>query len=561
VLIVKIVLILPLLMIALINLVFTHRGLRAGNEAWGRRLRGLVTAEIVLTLSVLGAVGVLTSISPARNTLAVRAAAPPPAPTNDLLTMQSSDDLHIHLNIYPGWVGQNTFTVSLLQNDMDGKEVSDASLIRLRFDSLDQDIGTSELRPQNQGDGNYVAAGANLSVPGNWRIRMTVQRPGKYDAVTNFNVNMQLPPPLPPPPLIDPAPVLSERAVAFLLAGVVALAAAGFFIGENRLRLRLSSGAVLLTGGLFIGGCLFLVSGVRAIQAMANTAPLEAPQLSENAPIKLAIQYKGSLPHLLTVNGVLLRPDDSGIWRPMQPGAKVTDLYIDPIGNIWTATDAGMRVYMSGAWQKVDDVPEQRIKPLHGYMLTFGVGKKMARLPSGNYLDLKNLLHLTAPPADEPPSDLVMLGDHSFTMQSDQRLFQTFDGAQTWASLDAPAPVNAIGANLDGNLLVSTPKGMYTWNYDTKSWDAALPLPDGQPVTVMDNSADQLFALAGGRLYRQDGKDWTRIDLPDSQGAYLTSLQFQYPDTFWVLDVAGARLWSSTDGDHWTLTSIVVKSD
>jgi copper transport protein len=75
-LLIKILLILPLLALAGINLVFTHQGLHAGREIWNKRLRGLVGAEITLAAALMLAVGVMTSIAPARSALAARSAIP-----------------------------------------------------------------------------------------------------------------------------------------------------------------------------------------------------------------------------------------------------------------------------------------------------------------------------------------------------------------------------------------------------------------------------------------------------------------------------------------------------
>jgi hypothetical protein len=88
-------------------------------------------------------------------------------------------------------------------------------------------------------------------------------------------------------------------------------------------------------------------------------------------------------------------------------------------------------------------------------------------------------------------------------------------------------------------------------------WSDVLPLPDGQRITSMTNSSDQLFAIAGGQLYRRVETDWEWVNLPDSANANLTSVQFQYPDKFWVLDAAGQRLWWSADGQNWTLVPVV----
>lgn len=81
-----------------------------------------------------------------------------------------------HLEITPGYVGENTFRISLY--DTDGNAVTDASRIRLRFDHTKENLGQSELRPELQPDDSYYAiTGANLSIPG------TCIAPGQYDLI------------------------------------------------------------------------------------------------------------------------------------------------------------------------------------------------------------------------------------------------------------------------------------------------------------------------------------------------------------------------------------------
>ena len=90
-LLIKLVLVLPLLGIAGINLVLTHRGLRAGNSIWETRLRKLVGLEIVLTVVIMALVGIMTAISPARNTLALKDAVPKPVEPIPFVAMQNEE--------------------------------------------------------------------------------------------------------------------------------------------------------------------------------------------------------------------------------------------------------------------------------------------------------------------------------------------------------------------------------------------------------------------------------------------------------------------------------------
>jgi copper transport protein len=271
-LLIKLILFTPLLGIAGVNLWITHRELKSGNQAWIQRLRGLIGAEITLTIAILGAVGAMTAISPSRSTLAVRASTPPPPLPSPIIDTKTVDDLNVRLEITPGWIGKNTFNVTL--TDLADQPVTDASRIRLRFNSISQNVGESELRPEHVTGGLYSTSGDNLSLTGEWRLRITIQRPDKFDTVVDFHPQLSLPPAPPKITLVDPNPPLSERIVALIIMGLLALTVGGFFIGQNRARLM--SGAGLLAAGLLLLGIIFIIGGVMGMQTPVVAAFIES---------------------------------------------------------------------------------------------------------------------------------------------------------------------------------------------------------------------------------------------------------------------------------------------
>jgi copper transport protein len=265
-LLVKLSLVAPLLAIAGFNLVVTQRRLQAGSDLWVGRLRDLVAAEIALALGVLAAVGLMTSISPARSELNERAAlearaqaavaTPAPQPIHEMVEV---DDLLIQLDISPGWVGENTFTVTLTSGE-ENQPVLDASLIRMRFDHQTENLGQSELRIIEGQDGRYSVSGANLSAPGDWRIRITVQRPDEFDAVVDFepHIEPQPPPPAPPPMVI--APPSPYRTPVLMATGLLTLALGAYTLSRQRFRIWQGMGALAVA--LVVVGGLFLVTAV-----------------------------------------------------------------------------------------------------------------------------------------------------------------------------------------------------------------------------------------------------------------------------------------------------------
>jgi copper transport protein len=237
---IKLILALLLLVVAAINLLWTQRRLMAGQALWVGRLRTLVSIEVLLVLGILLLVGAMTAVNPARSEIVQRqmVAAIPPTPVPQPITeMAMVDDLHIMLNASPGWVGTNSFTVQLM--DEDGNSITNATLIRMRFEDQTGKLGESELqiRPEAETpDGVYTVAGANLSTVGDWRVRMTVQRPDAYDSITDFAFAVIAPPEPPSLPAIEASPVLPYRTAALLAAGTVALLAGLYFLAQQRSR-------------------------------------------------------------------------------------------------------------------------------------------------------------------------------------------------------------------------------------------------------------------------------------------------------------------------------------
>jgi copper transport protein len=250
-LLVKLILIAPVLGIAAINFVRTGRRLRAGNEQWTGILYNLVGAEIgLLVVAIIGA-ALMASVNPARAALALRQ----PPEDNTFAQVDIHDEgLHVHFTVEPGWVGQNTFKVLLLNDGID--PVDDATLIRVRFDYLARNLGQSELRPTLTRDGEYAADGANLSQPGDWRVRVTIQRPNQFDVVQDYTLTMELPPV--PPGLNTSAPIPGHT-LAELLAGAALLIVGGFTVGRKWLKLWDGVGAFGVAL-LFVGIALILTA-------------------------------------------------------------------------------------------------------------------------------------------------------------------------------------------------------------------------------------------------------------------------------------------------------------
>ncbi|MCQ3929493.1 MAG: hypothetical protein DPW16_03460 [Chloroflexi bacterium] len=551
-LLVKLLLILPLLGIAGFNLILTQRGLQQGQKIWTGRLQGLIGLEIALACGVLIAVGVMTAIAPARGVMELReaqAAVQTEPPANPIVESQTVDGMNVQLDINPGYVGENTFAVHL--TDPSGSPIEDARLIRLRFEDQAENLGRSELNPTHQGDGVYSVSGSNLSTPGDWQIRVNIQRPNVFDTVIDFNPQVNLPPaPLTPPPLPDPSDPLSHQGIALLLTGLAAAGLGGWVVGQNRRQgLR---GEKLVGAGLVTIGVIFLVSGViGSIDIVEPSTRASAFHPAPGAPIRMIFTSSADYPYLLTADGVILRPiesDNNGPqWQPVPLETPVNDLYVDPNCVLWAATDQGLRVNRDGNWAVVDDVPAQLLEMTHGYLFSMGVGEMMRGPDHWTLLDV--------PLPNQPAGDLVMMGNHTHILQNGDQLFQTPDLGLGWKPINAPAPVKSTWFDEDENLIALTTQGVYRWNYVDATWSDPIPLPDNQPIDAIRQFDGRFYVVAGGSLYTRANGEWQAIKIPDSKNAYFYGLGMT--GTLWVLDSSGAALWSSPDAETWTKAEVL----
>ncbi len=135
-------------------------------------------------------------------------------------------------------------------------------MIRLRFEHQRENLGESELqiRPEAEApDGIYLIDGANLSTVGEWRLRVTVQRPDAFDTIADFPILVNLPPaPPPPPPVVDLNPVLPYRTPVLLLVGAIGLLLGALFLVQQRFRIWQGTG--LLASLLTLLGVVFLLT-------------------------------------------------------------------------------------------------------------------------------------------------------------------------------------------------------------------------------------------------------------------------------------------------------------
>ena len=178
-LIAKVALVLPLLFLGALNLLWVRPRLRRNTESadW---LRRLLVGEAALALLILAAVGMLTSLEPARQVASRELA-------ESRQSISFSDTVstdNIQLEVSPGRVGSNDLTVTL--TDRLGRPIANADEVLVRLVFLESDLGDDTLTAVSLGDGRYVREDAQLSIAGVWQAELVVRRPDAFDARTAF---------------------------------------------------------------------------------------------------------------------------------------------------------------------------------------------------------------------------------------------------------------------------------------------------------------------------------------------------------------------------------------
>ncbi len=178
-LIAKVALVIPLLFLGALNLMWVRPRLRrkAGSLAW---LRRFLLGEAVLAVLILAAVGVLTTLEPARQVASRELA----EERESLVFRDVVAGDTIAFEVLPGRTGPNDIVVTL--TDRLGEPITNASDVTVRMAYLESDLGVDSEPATSMGNGTYVRKGAQLSISGVWQAEIIVRRPDAFDVRTAF---------------------------------------------------------------------------------------------------------------------------------------------------------------------------------------------------------------------------------------------------------------------------------------------------------------------------------------------------------------------------------------
>ncbi|MGH2559153.1 MAG: CopD family protein, partial [Thermomicrobiales bacterium] len=261
-LIAKLLILLPLLGFGAFNLIIITRRLNAeSHEAttrWARRFRVAITAEAVLMILLFVVIGRLTSLQPARTTLASEGSA-------FVLALQA-DGRSGTLTLTPGVTGPNHYRL-----DLSGESLPVDTEAVLRLTLARQDLGQQEIGLTRAAGNAFEGHGSELSIAGDWSVIAIVRKIGEFQwqDTTTVNISAEAPPSKTPGPAwhFDTGGVAG---IALIAASVIGFGVA-WSAGRNRLR---RESAILSGAALALGIVLLLQARVDPAEAEeGNVAP------------------------------------------------------------------------------------------------------------------------------------------------------------------------------------------------------------------------------------------------------------------------------------------------
>ena len=112
---------------------------------------------------------------------------------NDFVNSTVINNVNVTYGISPFYSGiNNNFTVSL--SDLDGKAPTNVKTVFLVFNNKQAGLGPISAELTKTGEGQYSGSGGYLSQPGEWDVKMTVQRDDAYDLNHSFTFDIKNPP-------------------------------------------------------------------------------------------------------------------------------------------------------------------------------------------------------------------------------------------------------------------------------------------------------------------------------------------------------------------------------
>lgn len=178
-LLLKIALLIPLIAIAMYNMLSVSRRLASRNSAT-KTLSRTVLAESIIACLLLLAVGWLASLEPARQ-YAERSGI---GIQESVTHSEKIDGAYIDVELQPGTVGNNRLSIML--QDSGGAPFAAVDEVRARIKYLDGDFGEPYLPLSKTVEGTWQQEQIPINIAGAYQVEVNIVRSDAFDSRTSF---------------------------------------------------------------------------------------------------------------------------------------------------------------------------------------------------------------------------------------------------------------------------------------------------------------------------------------------------------------------------------------
>ncbi|MDQ3549219.1 MAG: CopD family protein [Chloroflexota bacterium] len=266
-LLVKLALFVPLLVLGALNMRVIGPRMRTAARS-GIHFGRTVAAEAVLGVGVLFAVGLLTSLPTARDTITQDA--------ENTIFRFIENDVHAVVYITPGSAGFNRYTADLNINGLDS--TADVELL-LRLEKAGDVEGIREIPLEYRFGNRFESSGADLSVTGDWDLEFIVRREGTADVRFEEQIDVPRTPPAERIPGQPPRFTGTTSAAAVLFGGLAIVAIFGSLRTPGTVQERII-GTGIGTALLLAGGLILLVNQTEPTPTALAANPIPLTQES-----------------------------------------------------------------------------------------------------------------------------------------------------------------------------------------------------------------------------------------------------------------------------------------
>ncbi|MGB3328780.1 MAG: copper resistance protein CopC [Thermomicrobiales bacterium] len=497
-LMVKLALLLVVLAIAAVNLLVIERHLRRKLDdrqatIWSTRLTWTVSAELVLLLAVLGAVGQMTSQEPSRDVVVTRAQQI--AVHYDDATPPST------LLIAPGVAGVNHFRLEVGGASTASLPMDTTAVLRLTLPG-NEALGTKEITLSRVAGNAFEYHGSDLGITGDWQIKMILRKPNTDQVEATQTVAIAATPSQEDVPG-TPWRFETTGGVSGLVLLLVGLGALAFAVMQAQGRLRKETGG-LGAAALALGIVLLMQARIDPILAVGSAqGGIDANDV--------AMVERGSdvyKTYCLSCHGADLRgdgPASAGMSPPPADFSQPHTMVHSDSDLVYWITNGKQGTAMPGFRSNLSD---QQIRDVLAFVKnqqqTFGktattLGPEQCTVQPRTLADLQALVGTAngagggAPAASAAPLQLasdpaVPTGVESTILQTTEQMIACTNGVDT---------LRRLALFSDANLKAAFPNGVDA-SFATMAAQQPVPLPEAQWVSLV--SVQNMAMLADGRI-------------------------------------------------------------